>query len=155
MAVRTTLKIEGLDELCRDLERAPLVASREIMHSGLGKAVEPWRDEMEARVPKGPHHFKKGSKIRGKKIRTAAETVVGFVSKHIGITARANNDLDGEAQVGVKRQGFWARFLERGTSRMRARSFALPAAQTKERDVVNNLINFIRDALRRAGLRGS
>jgi HK97 gp10 family phage protein len=155
MAIRTTLKIDGLDELCRDLERAPLAASREIMHSGLGKAVEPWRDEMEARVPKGPHHFKKGSKIRGKRFRTAAETVVGYISKHIGISARANSDLDGEAQVGVKRQGFWALFLERGTRRMRARSFALPAAQSKEREVVNNFINFVRDALRRAGLKGS
>lgn len=142
MSKAVSVKLSGFDELARDLQEAPIKASREIMRTGLKKAGLPWQQEMQARVEKGPHHYK------GKK------TVFGFISKNIGLSTGVNSEIEGWVRVGPKKKGFWAYFLEFGTRHMRPFPFARASGAARANEVLDAFKAAVQQALAAAGLRG-
>lgn len=137
-----TVQITGLDKIEDALERAPITSSRRIMRTGLAAAAFIWEREMEARVQQGWHH----DKSKGGAHEFA------FLAQHIETKVTVKSDLEGTAAVGPARSGYWAGFLEFGTSKMRAYPFIRASFESRKEDVLDEFIVETKAALKAAGL---
>lgn len=154
MAGRNTVevKLSGFAELQQKLEHLPPAASRRILRRSVVAAVKPWRDEMIARVRRGFHHWTRKQSRYGKQ-KAFRAPVFGFLAKNIRISARVNKDLEATVAVGPARLGFWARFLEFGTTKMRAFPFIRPAYEVRKQEVLDELGKQLKEGLEREGLK--
>jgi HK97 gp10 family phage protein len=145
--------IGGADELARALESKPPIVARQILQTGLRKAVDPWKKQMVARVQRGWHIFSstKVTRAEGKTIRGT----FGGRSREFGVIARnirIRTDLgaggfEGSASVYPSRRGYWAKFLEFGTRKMRRFPFVVPAFESGKDEVLAKFVGEVRDQL--------
>jgi HK97 gp10 family phage protein len=132
-------KITGLRELGEALETQPREIGRNIMRKGLKRAAGLWREEMKNTVRRGFHVFDaKGDRSRE----------WGFLADHIGMKVSLRGDeLQGSIAVGPVKKGFWAMFLEFGTSKMPAFPFIRQAFETRKAAVLDKFVDTIREEL--------
>ncbi len=151
-----TVKVEGLAELQRNLERFPLAVARRLFREALRSAGEIWRAEMEARAPKL-------DKVKlsedPKEVR-----IPGDLARHIGARVEVNSDLQATVRVGPSKRTFWGLFQEigrraagagsklpallgggkgrrsGGASFMAARPFVRPAFESKSEAVLSRFV---------------
>lgn len=118
------VQITGLRELDRALQELAWPAARRALRKGMRAGANIVRDEARAKVAVDTGHLKR-------QIRT-----------------RERSDRDGNMRfaVEVPRGAFYGRFLEYGTSKMAAKPFLRPAAETKTEAAVTTM----RDALAEA-----
>jgi HK97 gp10 family phage protein len=134
------MKMTGLRELGEALEKQPREIGRNIMRKGLKRAAGLWREEMKNTVRRGFHVF--GSKSAGRSREW------GFLAGHIGMKVSLRGDeLQGSIAVGPVKKGFWALFLEFGTSTMPAFPFIRQAFETRKAAVLDKFIETIRAEL--------
>jgi HK97 gp10 family phage protein len=155
-----SFKIEGLDELEKQLEELPEKAAKQIMRRSLKEAAGIWRGEMIAHVIRGWHVW--GAVITGKKRGKGGERLqrqgftnvreFGVVSRLIGFSTKISPDgLAGAIAVGPNKKAFWATFMEFGTSHQKAFPFARPAFEAKKADVVATFIESVKHRLEEVG----
>lgn len=114
------VKITGLDDALEKLRTLPENLAKKGLKKALIAGAEPIRQSMSERVKKGWHIFNSNSQGRTREY--------GFVSTHIGVKTQISTDnMRGAARVGPVKKGYWAMFLEFGTSKMPAFPFARPA----------------------------
>jgi HK97 gp10 family phage protein len=145
-------KLTGVAELARALEEKPPIVARRIISTSVRKAVQPWREEMIARVRRGWHLFSRtGIKgLRGPRGKTFAgrEREFGVIAGSIVVRAHVGaSGFEGSAAVFPSRRAFWARFLEFGTRKMRAFPFIRPAFETRKEEVLAAYIADVREQL--------
>ncbi|KNF07008.1 phage protein, HK97 gp10 family [Gottschalkia purinilytica] len=120
------MKLEGMDELLRKLEDMGNVGSR-IENQALKKAAEPILQEAKSNVKVRTGKLKEGLKIGSVKSKNGNKYV------EIGITKDDTSKI------------FYGKFLEWGTSKMKARPFLGPAFESKK----NEAKNIIKDEVKR------
>lgn len=118
------VEVLGLKELDRALQELAYPAARRALRKGMRRGANVVRDEARAKA-----RVKTGNLKR--KIRT-----------------RERREQEGNLRfaVEVPRSAFYGRFLEYGTSKMAARPFLRPAAESKTEEAVTTM----RDALAEA-----
>lgn len=141
-------RISGGAELAAALESKPPIVAREIMRSSLRKSVEPWRDEMAARVRRGWHTFAR-TKVKGQRRSFAGHSrEFGVIARNIIIRQRIEaSGFAGSAQVYPGKRGFWSRFLEFGSRKMRPYPFIAPAFESRKNDVLAAYVGALRERL--------
>jgi len=145
-------KITGGDELAKLLEsRPPILASR-IIRTSLRGAVQPWKQEMIARVRRGWHVFShailKGRKGQGK-LAGGREREYGVIADHIVVKTTVDaGGFSGSAAVYPTKKAFWAKFLEFGTVKMRAFPFIRPAFESRKQEVLDRFVEDVKEQLR-------
>jgi HK97 gp10 family phage protein len=124
-----SVKITGLEDALEALRTLPQNLAKKGLKKALTAGAEPIRASMAEKVRKGWHIFNSKSEGRTRDY--------GFVSEHIGVQVQIHADeMSGAARVGPVKKGFWAMFLEFGTSKMPASPFARPAFdENKEKSV--------------------
>jgi len=101
---------------------------------------------------------RKGGRVIAEEMKVRLDSVTrggtGKTRDSIGVFAAPKGDLEGdETAVAVgasKKRGFIARFLEDGTSKMRARVHATPAFESKQGEALNVIVSESTKALARA-----
>lgn len=119
-----SVEITGLKELDRALQELAWPAARRALRKGMRRGANVIRNEARANV--------------------GVDT--GFLKRQIRTRERSEQDGQMRFAVEVPRGAFYGRFLEFGTSKMAARPFMRPAAESKAEDAVMAT----RDALREA-----
>lgn len=115
------VKITGGQELFEMLEERPPRVAKAIIRKALRAAAGIWRGAMVEKVAQGWHVWKGSSK-------TGRSRDFAFLHGHIGMKLSVRGDeLEGTCSVGPVKKGFWASFLEFGTSRQAAQPFIRPA----------------------------
>jgi HK97 gp10 family phage protein len=142
--------IRGVAELATALESKPPIVARQIIRESLRKSVEPWREEMAARVRRGWHVFSR-TKVKGQRRSFAGRSrEYGVIAKSILIRSQIGaSGFDGVASVSPSKRGFWARFLEFHTRKMPAYPFIVPAFESRKGDVLAAYIADLRYQLHR------
>src|SRR5215211_3457283 len=103
-----SMRLEGADELARALDALSPRVSGRLQREALEDAAEPLRREMSRLAPRGPG-----------RVHLADHMIVS--------TARQTENREGGVWVGPSKPFFYAKFLENGTVKMRARPFMRPA----------------------------
>lgn len=132
MPLKDTQHVEGLADLSRQLEQLEDAARGKALRGAALSASLPTFRAAQAGIPKGkvPHKTYKGRLV-----------APGFASRNIRRVTRLSRD-GGTASVliGVRREAFYAvQFLERGTSKMAAQPWLVPAYNSTYRQVTNRL----------------
>lgn len=144
--------ISGAAELARDLQNKPPIVARQILRTSLGHAVTPWREQMKARVQRGWHIFS-NTKVRMKGIRGTyggRSREYGVIARNIRIRTQVDaSGFSGSAEVYPSRRGYWAKFLEFGTRKMRRFPFVVPAFEGGKSEVLALFISDTREQLHR------
>lgn len=165
MARVVEVHVSGLAELERKLEHLPLKVARAVLRRGL-RAVKIWRDEMAARVRRGPHHPRGGGSEQE-----------GVLAKTEIVSTTVKSDLEGRARAGPSRKSFWALFVEFGTAartrrkpgetraltrarnaklaggnRMPAFPFIRPAFEAKKQEVLDTFVSETKAAFDEEGM---
>ena len=136
-----TVKIEGGRELYEQLEQRPLRIAKAIIRKGLKKAAGIWRGEMRQRVAQGWHVWKGSG-------RTGRSREFAFLRDHIGMKVSVRGDeLEGTCAVGPVKKGFWAMFLEFGTSRQPAQGFIRKSFDARGQEVLDKFTQTCREEL--------
>jgi HK97 gp10 family phage protein len=124
------VKIEGGKELFEALENRPPATAKAIIRKALTKAAGIWRGEMKLRVAQGWHVFASTKRGRSREW--------GFLYQHMGMkTSVRGDELEGTCQVGPVKKGFWALFLEFGTSRQAPQPFIRKSFDSKKDEVLD------------------
>jgi len=129
-----TVKITGLDEFQKVLDRLAPAVSKRLLRKAMRNAANVWREEIVRRAPRLAKHKQGGT--NPKKWRYAGELagLIGMKSSTPG------NEMEGTVRVGPTRRPFWALFLEFGTRKMRARPFIRPAYESKKAAVLAKFV---------------
>ena len=147
MAEVVSVKVTGLAELQKNLEQIPPKIAKGVLRRGLAAGARVFQNEM--------------------KIRAARAT--GFLIEHIAIRVRARgDDLQGIALVGPTKSDYprrnaerggkgrtisaatVARFLEFGTSKMKARPFIRQSFETKKNAALDAFVDAAKAAFEAA-----
>jgi HK97 gp10 family phage protein len=152
-------KMTGLAELEQKLLELPPRAAREALRAGIKAGGGILQDEMEERVNRGWHHFSaapiaKGfkTKLEPDRIRGELAEVYAFLANHIAVRVTVSAEFEGAISIGPARAGYWAHFLEFGTSKMSAKPFIRPAFDTRGKDAVDEFAVETKAAIVRAGI---
>jgi HK97 gp10 family phage protein len=148
-----SFKVEGLRELENMLTQLPDEVAERKLNAAVKPAAELIRDEAIRRAPVEAEYAK---------LKAIAEHtgygVTGETRPHLvdNIVARPDRSKNREHsitwKIGWKKKTFWGMFLEFGTSKMAARPWLRPAADTKKVEAVTtikealkkNIFNYVR-----------
>ena len=150
-----SFKLSGAEALAAALETKPTIAARQIMRTAIGKAVQPWREEMAARVRRGWHVFARTRGIKGLRPKKGMSFAgrsreFGVIAKNIIIRTQIGaSGFEGSAAVFPKKSAFWSLFLEFGArkGKMHAFPFMVPAFESRKQDVLALYIAEVRAQL--------
>lgn len=135
-----TVKITGLEDALEKLRTLPEKLAKQGLKKALIAGAEPIRLSMAQKVKKGWHVWASKSMGRSRDY--------GFVSDHITTKVQIHADnMSGAARVGPAKKGYWAMFLEFGTSKMRAFPFVRPAFDENKERAVNAFVESLRQTL--------
>ena len=135
-----TVKITGLEDALETLRTLPENLAKKGLKKALIAGAEPIRLSMAQKVKKGWHVWASKSMGRSRDY--------GFVSDHITTKVQIHSDnMSGVARVGPVKKGFWAMFLEFGTSKMRAFPFVRPAFDENKEKSVRAFVESLRETL--------
>ena len=153
--VSITTRIEGLDELEKQLRALGLELGLKTLRSALMATAAPLRKEMKRLAPESPAdsppRLRKGRK-------GLVEIRPGFLKHRIRARSairrggRSNKYLSG-SQVAMVRVGAWtpyAGFVEYGTSKTRAQPFVRPAAHNKRAELNNRFKEYLKKRIDKA-----
>jgi HK97 gp10 family phage protein len=121
-------EIQGMDELLSNLKKLGIRASK-IENEALQSGAKVIQKRASQRVSRSFLH----------KDHLADHITCSDIKKKEGIKY---------IEVGPERNFFYGKFLEWGTSKMRARPFLLPAAEESKDEVIDRMIAVIRSRLR-------
>jgi len=112
--IETSFKIEGVDELKRQLKRLDTKVRTSIVRSGL----------------------REGAKVVKQAAEDKAPVDSGFLRDHIKIKTKKRGD-NITAIVGFAGDAYYGRFIELGTKHMAAKPFLRPAIDENQRKIVD------------------
>jgi len=155
MADGIVFKITGASELAKALQAKPPIVARQIMRTAIGKAVQPWREEMAARVRRGWHVFSRTKAVKGLHPKKGSSFAgrsreFGVIARNIIIRTQIGaSGFEGSAAVFPRRSAFWSLFLEFGArkGKMRAFPFMVPAFESRKQEVLALFIADVREQL--------
>lgn len=119
-----SVEILGLRELDRALQELAWPAARRALRKGMRKGANVVRDEARAKAP----------------------VDTGNLKRRIRTRERSEEEGNMRYAVEIPRNAFYGRFIEYGTSKMAAKPFLRPAAESKTEAAVTAM----RDALAEA-----
>lgn len=135
-----SIKISGLEAIQRKFEALPKKVQRKVMREGVTQAAKIVRAQARADVPVATGDLRKSIKVRGLQAAKGAaflnKTKGGSRSVKIGKTVVA--------------EAPHAHLVEKGTKRMRAQPFLLPALQANEQRTVDLVGDSVRNAVKEA-----
>ena len=121
-------EIHGVDEIIKKLQKFPERIQKNVVAGAIRAGAASLSKEMKRRVPKG----------------------TGKLKKSIGVVKRKTKDKN-LVRFSVapqnKKGGFYARFIEFGTSKMSAKPFMRPAFDAKGEDTVKVAQEYIKKRL--------
>ena len=135
-----TFKVEGLQELDRQLRALPERVAGNALATAVSAGARVIRNEAMARAPVDTGALK--SQIFTKRLRSPSPSEkMSIVGVRSGLAKYANtkrNVRSGKAGKTYKTDGktFYWKFIEFGTSKMAAKPFLRPAFDAKEQDAV-------------------
>ena len=143
-----TFKLTGADELARILESKPPILARQIIRGSLRGSVEPWRQEMIARVKRGWHVFER-TKVKGvRKSFAGRSREFGVIARNVLVRSQIGaGGFEGSAAVYPSKRAYWSKFLEFGTRKMKRYPFVEPAFEARKNDVLGLFMADVRDQL--------
>lgn len=156
MSIQITTKIEGLDELEKQLLELGLEVGIKTLRSALMATAAPLRKEMKRLAPETPTD--EGPRMRRSRSRGVVEIRPGFLKYRIRArsavrrSGRSSRYLSGN-QVALVRVGAftpYAGFVEYGTSRTRAQPFIRPAAQNKRAELDSRFKTYLKKRIDKA-----
>jgi len=143
-----SITISGLNELGQRLKIFSDVVANQIVKEAVRTSIKIFRDEAALRAPLGSveHYLGKGEK----KVLLKP----GNLKKNIKIKVVKNMPKGTfRFEVFVKNKEAWyAKFIERGTSKMAAQPFMAPAFESKRQEVVDTFKETVLRAIREGGI---
>lgn len=135
-----SIKISGLEAVQRKFEALPKKVQRKVLREGMTAAAKIVRAQARADVPVATGDLRKSINVRGLQAAKGA----AFLNKTKG-GSRA-------VQIGktVVAEAPHAHLVEKGTKRMRAQPFLLPALQANEQRTVDLVGDSVRNAVKEA-----
>jgi HK97 gp10 family phage protein len=124
------IRIEGLKELEMRLKALPQKIAGKALYSGLMAGAEVIRKEAANRAPKKTGRLKRNIVKRREK---------------------APPGLSASVVIGVRKEAFYWRFVEFGTSKLPARPFLRPAFDTQKEAAAGRIAAKLRERIIRAG----
>jgi HK97 gp10 family phage protein len=158
MSDTVTVEIKGLDDLQRRLAALPTEVTRPILQDVLREAG----NEVKAAFVAGaPHdtgflaeHFRVRVSVKKEDVQGAAfigtQPHADYPDRDGGFRAKLSKAL-GKMSVGRISVSSVARYLEFGTRKMAANPFMSRAWESVKDNVLDKIVNGIRDALQRVG----
>lgn len=119
------VQVLGLKELDRALQEMAWPAARRALRKGMRQGANVVRDEARAKAPLD----------------------TGLLKRQIRTRERSEENGDMRFAVEVTRSAFYGRFLEYGTSKLAARPFLRPAAESKAEAAVARMRNALAEAI--------
>jgi HK97 gp10 family phage protein len=147
--------LTGAEDLARKLQQLPPVVARQIIRTSLKDSVDPWKQQMIARVRRGWHIFSR-TKVKGQKRSFAGRSrEFGVIARNIRVrTDVGASGFEGTAYVYPAKAEFWSKFLEFGTKKMQRFPFVEVSFEAGKSEVLASFINNVRDQLHKEmGLR--
>ena len=125
-----TVKIDGLDDLNAAIKQLSFDLKRKVVRSALRDAAKPIQKAAVANAPtlQGEHPYrlpgtlKRSILVKASKLKNGKNGEIG-----VYIAVRKRKGLGGKASARNPFDPFYWRFLEFGTSKMKARPFMNPA----------------------------
>lgn len=141
------VNVEGLKELSDKLKELSATVSARLLKGAAKDAMLPTEQAAKASVPVGSvvHKTYKGRTV-----------TPGFAQRSVkrAVTARRDSKNVVKAMVGVAREAFYAlAFIERGTSKMPARPWLVPAFEATQGQVLQRFKDSLRKRIERAAKR--
>jgi HK97 gp10 family phage protein len=119
------VEILGLKELDTALQELAWPAARRALRNGMRAGANVIRDEARAKAP----------------------VDTGLLKRQIRTRERSEDEGNMRFAVEITRSAFYGRFLEYGTSKLAARPFLRPAAETKTEDAVTKMRDSLAEAI--------
>lgn len=141
MAKRETFKVEGLAELARALRELPEKVAKNGLRVSVYAGAKVVRDEARIRAPRaaqslGANQPPPGT-LRRSVIMKQIPELSSLTRQTFFVTVRHGKKYRKQGKKGNLSQDAWYwKFLEFGTSKMRARPFLRPALEAKRREAV-------------------
>ena len=143
MMADVEIKITGLAELDRALERFPLELQRKELAGAWRKAGKIMAEDAKDRAPVRVATHEGFGKASGEHIRAP-----GFLKASIRLTVRTINGIP-TALIGWSRAAFYGAFQEFGTSRQAAKPFMRPAFDSTAPAVIREFAFHLRLGIER------
>jgi HK97 gp10 family phage protein len=140
--------ITGTEDVARKLRSLPPIVARQIIRNSLKTAVEPWKEQMIARVQRGWHVFRR-TKVKGvRKSFAGRSREFGVIARNIRVRMDIGaGGFEGTAYVYPAKGEFWSKFLEFGTKRMRRFPFVEASFEAGKNEVLAKYIADVRTQL--------
>ena len=126
--IETSLDFSGLNDIAKDLEALSRAENNKVLRDATRAGAEVLKEEVIARAPVRTGKLKKNVVVVTQKSRRRGEISSGV---HIrGVNPRTGNS-DNTMKASNKRNAFYWRFVELGTSTAPAHPFVRPAFDTR------------------------
>lgn len=137
------IRIDGLDRIYNKMTQQTEQAARAGLRKGLLAGGEVIRLAMKRFARRGWHIWsQRGSKGQGR------SRDFGFISDHMGKkTTISNREQTGNVDIFPVKKGYWALFMEFGTSKMGAIPFARPAIESTRETAVTAFADSLKKTL--------
>ncbi len=150
MANRETVKVEGLAQLAKALRELPDRVAKNGLRVAVYSGAKVILDEARLRAPKaaeslGPRQPPPGT-LRRSVIMKHIPELSSLTRQTFFVTVRHGKKYRKQGKKGNLSQDAWYwRFVEFGTSKMRARPFLRPALEAKRREAVQAMKERLRE----------
>lgn len=139
--IRTSVKIEGLEALRRQLRQLPEELQKKALGDAVAKGANLIRDEARVRAPFLTGMLKRS--IRSTRSVRRGSEAAAFV----GVRRLTKKTL---RKLGFKGDAFYWKFLEFGTSKQPAQPFLRPAFDSKKEKAVEVIKQVLADGIAKA-----
>lgn len=149
------MKVEGLKELTRSLDRLGTTGANRAVRSGVRRTALQIKKEVQAKAPVG--HITRTR--RGKRASSGSKNKVitpGTLRRNISVRTRAKRFAVGgsfSATIGFKGQGFHGSFIELGTRYHQPRPFLRPTFEIHAAKAPDMLLKHLEEAIQKERMR--
>lgn len=145
-----SIKIAGAAEALRLLRRLPVELQEKALQGAVRAGAKVVYDAAKALAPEDTGRLKRNIFLaNGRKSDVDAATLIGVRSPNAKQTARFKRRTGLPASANPRDAFYW-RFLEFGTSKMRARPFMRPAFDQNKEAAANTIITALRAGIETA-----
>ena len=142
--IDTNLDFSGLQDIARDLQTLSKAENNKVLRDSTRAGAEVLRQEVIDRAPEQTGKLKKNVVVVTQKGRRRGEISSGV---HIrGVNPQTGNS-DNTMKASNRRNAFYWRFVELGTSTAQAHPFVRPAFDTRQEEAAQAAMNRMNKAI--------